>query len=335
MKKIYFAPLEGITDSIYRNTFEKYYGGIDKYYTPFLSPNSTFKFTTREFNQINPEKNNIKNTVPQLLTNKAEHFLWAVGEIAALGYKEINFNLGCPSGTVVAKKKGSGLLFYPEELDNMLYEIFDGLDTTCAKTGSSVPEISIKTRLGRLDPDEFYEVLDIYNKYPISELTIHPRIQKDFYREPLKPEYFDYAYEHAKAPLVFNGDIVTVKDINNTFGKYDSIDAVMIGRALISHPELALAYKNYVNQTGDDISSAGGTQNTGASLDLKNFKNFHDDLIIQYSDLLSGETPLLHRIKEFWSFWEVNFPEDGKTIKKMRKAKSLAEYKSYLNSLLS
>ena len=110
-KKIYFAPLEGVTDSIFRNTFSKYFGGVDKYYTPFISPNSTFKFTTREFKDIDPEKNNIDTTVPQLLTNKAEHFLWAVGEMASLGFKEINFNLGCPSGTVVAKKKGSGLLY--------------------------------------------------------------------------------------------------------------------------------------------------------------------------------------------------------------------------------
>ena len=170
-----------------------------------------------------------------------------------------------------------------------------------------------------MDSDEFYEVLDIYNKYPISELTIHPRIQKDFYREPLKPEYFDYAIEHAKAPLVFNGDVVTIPDINNTFTKYDSIDAVMIGRALISHPELAKAYKKGLEET---------------PLDLKTFKSFHDDLIIQYSDLLSGETPLLHRIKEFWSFWEVNFPVESKTIKKMRKSKTLMEYKSYFNSII-
>lgn len=302
---IYFAPLEGITDSIYRNTFEKYYGGIDKYYTPFLSPNSTMKFTTREFNQINPEKNNIATTVPQLLTNKAEHFLWAVEEIAKLGYKEINFNLGCPSGTVVAKKKGSGLLYYPEELDQMLYEIFSGI--------KSDVNISIKTRLGKLDSEEFYEILDIYNKYPIYELTIHPRVQKDFYREPIHPEYFEYAITHAKAPLVFNGDLTSIKDINTAFSKYASINAVMIGRGLISHPELAISYKKGLEET---------------PLDLNTFKAFHNDLLAQYTELLSGEKPVLHRMKEFWSFWEINFPDSSKEIKKLRKSNSLAEYKS-------
>ena len=319
-QKIYFAPLEGVTDSIFRNTFEKYYGGVDKYFTPFLSPNSTYKFTTREFNQIDPEKNNIETTVPQLLTNDAEHFLWAASEIAALGYREINFNLGCPSGTVVAKKKGSGLLFYPEMLDNMLYQVFTGLESACTKKGCNTPDISIKTRLGKLEADEFYEILDIYNKYPISELTIHPRIQKDFYREPLKPEFFNYAITHSRAPLVFNGDIVSILDIDNTFSKYPDINAIMIGRGLLANPGLVLAYKKGLEEY---------------PLDLKTFKSFHDNLLVQYTELLSGEKPVLHRMKEFIAYWERNFPDDTKIIKKIRKSNSINEYKSNICALFN
>ena len=309
-KKIYLAPLEGVTDSIFRNTFAKYYGGIDKYFTPFLSPTSTFKFTTREFKDIDPEKNDITTTVPQLLTNKAEHFLWATHEIASLGFKEINFNLGCPSGTVVAKKKGSGLLYYPEELDKMLYEIFSGLKDDV--------QISIKTRLGKLEPEEFYEILDIYNKYPVSELTIHPRVQKDFYREPIHPEFFEYALGHSKVPLVFNGDIKTLSDIEGTFAKYPAIDAVMLGRGLISNPSLALEYKNV------------GKDNTP---DFDIFKAFHNELLVQYIDVLSGEKPVLHRMKEFWFYWEQAFPGKEKEIKKLRKSNRIEEYKSYINGL--
>ena len=309
-KKIYLAPLEGVTDSIFRNTFAKYFDGVDKYFTPFISPNSTFKFTTREFKDIDPKKNDINTTVPQLLTNKAEHFLWAVGEIASLGFKEINFNLGCPSGTVVAKKKGSGLLYYPDELDNMLYEIFSGLKDNI--------QISIKTRLGKIEPEEFYEILEIYNKYPVSELTIHPRVQKDFYREPIHPEFFDYALEHSKAPLVFNGDIKTLSDIENTFAKYPNIDSVMIGRGLITNPSLALEYKN----PQDDNTSNSDT-----------FKSFHNELLGQYIEVLSGEKPVLHRMKEFWGYWEQSFPGKEKEIKKLRKSNHIDEYKSYINSL--
>ena len=312
-KKIYLAPLEGVTDSIYRNTFSDYYGGIDKYYTPFISPNSTCKFTTREWKDINPEKNDINSTVPQLITNKAEHFLWAVGEIVPLGYKEINFNLGCPSGTVVAKKKGSGLLYYPEELDKVLYEIFSGLNNDV--------NISIKTRLGKAEPEEFYEILDIYNKYPISELTIHPRIQKDFYREPIRPEFFAYALEHSKAPLVFNGEVKTTEDIDNTFEKYPGINAVMIGRGIITNPQLALTYKNMIEASG---------------LDLDKFKSFHNSLLDQYTQVLSGDKPVLHRMKEFWAFWEKNLPkkENEKIIKKIKKSNSINEYKSLVQAIL-
>ncbi len=311
MRKIYLAPLEGVTDSIYRNTFMKYFGGVDKVYTPFISPNSTFKFTTREFKDIDPAKNNVDYTVPQLLTNNSEHFLWAVKEIASLGFKEINFNLGCPSGTVVAKKKGSGLLYYPEELDKMLYEIFEGLPAGV--------DISIKTRLGKNEPEEFYDILDIYNKYPISELTIHPRIQSDFYREPIKLKFFDYAVEHSKAPLVFNGDIKTVSDIKNIEEKYPSVDALMLGRGLITNPMLALEYKEGLEHT---------------ALDLTKFKAFHDELLAQYIDVLSGEKPVLHRMKEFWVHWQSQFA-DEKAIKKIRQSNRIYEYKDYVNALIS
>ena len=311
MKKLYLAPLEGVTDSIYRRTFLKYYGGVDKVYTPFLSPNSTYKFTTREFKDINPEKNDVSLTVPQLLTNNPAHFIWAATEIIALGFKEINLNLGCPSGTVVSKKKGSGLLFYPEELDRFLYEIFNQLKGKCS--------LSIKTRLGKHEPEEFYEILEIYNKYPISELTIHPRIQSDFYKEPVKMDFFDYAYENAKAPLVYNGEIHSSADIEMIEEKYPNIAGIMIGRGLIANPELGLQYKKLKNTS---------------EIDLKILKEFHNALLQEYSETLSGEKPVLHRMKEFWSYWQIQFPEDEKTIKKIKKTNKLQEYKDYVSKLI-
>lgn len=317
---IYLAPLEGVTDSIYRNTFLKFYGGVQKVYTPFISPNSTFKFTTREFKDIDPKKNDTNITVPQLLTNKPEHFLWAAAEISALGFHEINLNLGCPSGTVVAKKKGSGLLYYPEELDKFLYEIFSGIDEACAKNNAKVPALSIKTRLGKLEPEEFYEILDIYNKYPIHELTIHPRIQSDFYKEPVRMELFDYAISHAKAKLVFNGELNSTADILSIEEKYDIVNAVMLGRGLISNPELATWYRNDIQP--DEI-------------DMTKFKAFHDSLLEQYISVLSGEKPVLHRMKEFWVYWQKHFADNEKQIKKLKKSNKISEYKDYANILLT
>ena len=358
-KKIYLAPLEGITDSIYRNTFAEFYGGVDKYYTPFLSPNSTKKFTTKEFNNVNPENNDIGTTVPQLLTNSSEHFLWAVGQLADMGYREINFNLGCPSGTVVAKKKGSGMLFHPELLDRVLYEIFDGIEkinitninNNCSinkgsNDSSNHISISIKTRLGKNDPDEFYEILDIYNKYPISELTLHPRIQTDFYKEPVRKEFFDYAASHAKMPLVFNGDLKSAEDIENCYEKYPNINAVMLGRGLIAQPWLANSCRDSIcknkinvselnlpkvseNKTNCDESS----NKSMIVINYDKFWQFHDSLLEQYKELLSGETPLLHRLKEFWVYWQENFPGNDKIIKEIRKTKRLASYDSIIGTL--
>ena len=316
MNQIYLAPLEGVTDNIYRKTFDNYYGGVDKYFTPFLSPNSVRTFTTREFDEIDPSKNDVKNTVPQLLTNASEPFLWAAKEIFSMGFHEINFNLGCPSGTVVAKKKGSGLLFYPDLLDHILYDIFEALPSFQNSSDNEMLKISIKTRLGKVDPEEFYELLDIFNKYPIFELTIHPRIQSDFYKEPIRRSFFDYAMKHTKNPLVFNGEIKSSDDISSCFSNYDSINAVMIGRGLISNPSLARDYKN----EPDD-----------SFLDRDKLFSFHDDLLSQYKARFSGDKPVLHRMKELWSFWEVNFPGQENAIKKIKKAKSLADYQSALH----
>ena len=164
--------------------------------------------------------------------------------------------------------------------------------------------------------------MDIYNKYQISELTIHPRIQSDFYKEPIRPEFFEYAVEHSKAPLVFNGDVITIEGIKDKYRKYDNLNAVMIGRGLIANPGLATGYKKGL--ADDDIK-----------LDPVLFKKFHDDLLSRYTEVLSGEKPVLHRMKEFLSFWQANFPEEEKLIKKLRKANRISEYRDYMNQLIS
>jgi tRNA-dihydrouridine synthase len=310
MKKIYLAPLEGITDNTYRVAFKEFYGGCEREFTPFLSPNSTKKFTTREYREIDPEINDVTTTVPQLLTNNAEHFLWAAEKIYTLGYKEINFNLGCPSGTVVAKKKGSGLLFYPELLDELLNQVFAGIPS-----GLSV---SVKTRLGKNDPDEFEEVLEIFNKYPISELTIHPRIQTDFYKEPVREKYFSYALSHTDIPLVFNGEIKSVNDMDRIENAYPSIEAMMLGRGLITNPELALKYKK-----GQEMISP----------DLERLKAFHNELLARYTELFSGDKPVLHRMKELWVFWKELFPNSEKAMKQIQKSKHIPEYKAAVQTI--
>ena len=189
--KYYLAPLEGITGYIYRNTYEKYFHNIDKYFTPFIVPNKSRSFNTKELKDTLPENNKGMNIVPQILTNDSEGFITLSGKLQQLGYNEVNLNLGCPAGTVVSKNRGSGFLAKREELDMFLDEIF--------KINNM--KISIKTRIGKDNSEEFYELIKIYNKYPIEELIIHPRTQKDFYGNKPNLEVFKDALALSTNPV--------------------------------------------------------------------------------------------------------------------------------------
>ncbi len=308
---IYMAPMEGITDFTFRNTFAKYYEGVDKYFTPFLSPNSTESFTTKELNEINPAHNEGKNVVPQFLTCHAEHFLWAMDYVYRLGYKEVNLNLGCPSGTVTAKKKGSGFLMYPEELEEFFETVFDS-------ELAQKMTISVKTRLGYHEPGEFFKVLDIYNKFPISELTIHPRIRTDMYKGPIRREFFDYAVKNAKMPLVYNGEIKTSGDAMAVGNAYPEINTIMLGRGLVSAPWLPGMIKDKEKKP-----------------DIETFKAFHRDLFAEYRERFSGPVPILARYKEFWAHFLPNFALSEKYEKDLKKAKTLQETESVINRIMA
>jgi len=143
--KFYFAPMEGLTGYVYRNAHHDYFDKVDKYFSPFIFANQSKGFTSRELNDILPVNNQGIVLIPQLLTNHAADFIHTAKKLKQLGYNEINLNLGCPSGTVVSKNRGSGFLYHKEDLDAFLDKIFT----------QSVTKISIKTRIGKNDPEEF------------------------------------------------------------------------------------------------------------------------------------------------------------------------------------
>lgn len=122
--KYYLAPMEGITGYIYRNTYERFFHNIDKYFTPFIVANKGLSLKTRELRDVLPENNKGMNIVPQILTNDSESFVNTTKKLQQLGYNEVNLNLGCPAGTVVKKNRGSGFLAKREDLDIFLDEIY-------------------------------------------------------------------------------------------------------------------------------------------------------------------------------------------------------------------
>ena len=301
--KIYFAPLEGITTYIFRNAFNGIYGNVDKYFAPFISPSEKCPMTPRERKDIAPENNAGINLVPQILTCKSDCFIDAAKELRAMGYGEVNLNLGCPSGTVCAKGKGAG--FLPETLELQRF-----LDDIYAYAESDNMKISIKTRLGYFNPDEFYDLVDIFNSFPVSELIVHPRIRSDFYKGEPRKEYFKYALERSRIPLVYNGNIFSCKDYSGLTDAFNSnLDPIMLGRGLISDPSLADKLKGSADETN-----------------LAKFKKLHDTLYHEYQKVMSPDINVLYKMRELWSYWQVLFDGKERELKKLLKAKKYEEY---------
>ena len=299
--RYYFAPLEGLTDSIFRSLHSKYFSGVDRYYTPFLSPTVHRGLTAKEAREIPRADTLTYEAVPQLLTKVSEDFLWLTGVCADLGYKEVNLNTGCPSGTVTAKGKGSGMLRDLPALEAFLDDIF-------AK--SPLP-VSIKTRIGFYDPDEFPAILELYNQYPIKELTIHPRIRADFYKSPVKMEAFRYALEHSKNPLCYNGDLISLKKVAAFEKEFPMIESVMIGRGLVADPGML---------------TPGGT-------DITALEAFYDELFAVYTDVFGGTRNAMFRLKENWRHLLCKFEGSEKLGKRLKKTTDAAEYKAITHEI--
>ena len=291
----YFAPMEGLTDSIYRRLHHKYFPGVDKYYMPFLSPTIHRTLTHKEDRELPMADSVGFAAVPQVLTKVSEDFLWAAQVCQDRGYDEVNLNVGCPSGTVVSKGKGSGMLRDIQALDKFLEEVF---------SRSPLP-ISVKTRLGLENPEEFYPLLEVYNRYPIQELTIHPRVRKQFYDGPVNMELFDFGVEHSKNPLCYNGDILTRSQAEALQQKYPQVQSMMIGRGLVADPGML----------------SGGT-------DAKALEAFMNELMAVYEVEFGGSRNAIFRLKENWGFLHDRFEGSEKLWKRLRKTTDAAEFKA-------
>ena len=308
--KLYFAPLEGITGYIYRNAYEKLYGHIDKYFAPFMSPADNCAMNPKERKDVLPENNEGINLVPQILTCKSNHFIDALKELEAMGYKEANLNLGCPSGTVCAKGKGAGFLPDTDKLKAFLDDIY-------AYADSHGISISLKTRLGYYDPEEFYDLLEIFNEFPVSELIVHPRIRNDYYKGEPRQQYYAYALEHAKCPLVYNGNVFSKGDYDKLCEEHKTkIDTVMIGRGVISNPSLV-----------DELLS------DSKEVDYKRFWQLHDAVYHEYQKVMAPDIHVLYRMKELWTYWKALFDGMDREMKHVLKAKKYVEYESALRQI--
>lgn len=300
--RYYFAPMEGITDSIYRHLHHQFFPGVDRYYMPFLSPTVHRELTNRESRELPPANRESFLAIPQLLTKVPEDFLWAAEKCRELGYAEVNLNLGCPSGTVTAKGKGSGMLRDLDALDAFLEEIF-------SKT--TLP-ISVKTRLGFENPEEFPALLEIFNRYPIAELTVHPRVRRQFYSGDVDLAMFHHAVQNSKNSLVYNGDITDKTQISAILSGFPQVQAVMIGRGLVADPGML---------------TPGGT-------DPQVLGAFMDALLEAYLSAFGGSRNAMFRLKENWNLVLSRLDGCEKLAKRLRKTTDLAEFRSITREIL-
>ena len=301
---LYFAPLEGIGGYIYRNAQADYFEKADKYYSPFLAPNQNRSISPKEYKDIAPEHNEDIMLVPQIMANNAEIFLKAAQELEQLGYKEINLNLGCPSRTVVTKYRGAGFLAKPDALEQFLEEVYSKLNI----------RLSLKTRLGMEDEEEFEHLLDIYNKFPVSELIIHPRVHTDYYKNTPRMESFLNALEKSKNPVVYNGDIFNKEKYQQVMKQMD-VSGVMLGRGVLANPAL--------------FGEIRGTE----KLSKERLWEFHERLLADYTQEMSGERNVLFKMKELWFYLAWSFTNTEKYEKKIRKAQHLSDYRLVVKQL--
>ena len=310
--KFYLAPMEEITGYVFRQVYRDLFGGIDKYFTPFLSPTQKKVLRTREQKEVVPNHNTGMYVVPQILTNRAEAFLETVAYLKKLGYKEFNLNLGCPSATVVTKKKGSGFLGDPDELDLFFQRVFED--------SSLEGSVSVKTRLGLRSADEFEEILSVYNRYPLKELIIHPRVQKDFYKGLPDLPAFEIALKNSRHPVCYNGNICSIADYEKIHSQFPRTEAVMVGRGLVADPGLVRQIL------------------TGKETTLSELKEYEKRLYEGYCEAYQDAGNAVYKMKEVWFYLGNRFPDQSKQLKKIKKASSPNKYREaadafFLNTL--
>lgn len=291
------APMEGVTGHVFRRVHAACFGRLDRYYTPFLCPPRVgSSFFARYRLELDPALDEGLDVIPQLLTRDADEFVWAARLLAERGYREVNLNLGCPSGTVAAKGKGAGFLREPDELGAFLRDV-------CER--SPIP-VSVKTRLGARDEAEYERLLDLYCSLPLAELIVHPRVLRDRYQGSPRREAYGHTLERAPFPVAYNGDVFGVEDVHTLVAAYPRTRHVMLGRGIVANPALGRVL-------------AGGPPATACEL-----RHFHDALYGAYEGEMGRKAVFC--MKEWWSYACHAFADPSAVHRGVREVRDPAAY---------
>jgi tRNA-dihydrouridine synthase B len=306
---LYLAPLRGLTDALFRETLSSHFGGLDAAVAPFITPQKKSLYEDKTIRDVLPQNNNNLPVVPQLLHTDPEDFLVLARRLAGLGYTHINWNLGCPAPMVARKKRGSGLLPYPEEIIGLLTSVLPELEV----------ELSIKTRLGFNNHSETRALLPKLNRFKLKEIIIHARLGKQLYKGTTDPDGFDICRQLSNHILSYNGDINDIETFRSLADRFPTVNRWMIGRGALSNPFLAEEIKGYPPQSPEKRK-------------MRLF-NFHEELFDSYTERLSGPSHLLGRMKHLWLYLIASFPGNKKMLKKILKSSSPAGYRETVEQL--
>lgn len=305
------SPLQGFTDFRFRNAFHHYFGGIDTFYSPYIRLNGKFKIKSSYQNDLLLENNDTLEVIPQIITNDAEEFLFVAKYVQSLGYKELNWNLGCPYPMVAKSGMGSGLICNPEKIDNILERAHKETDIL----------VSMKMRMGYDNAEEILDVFPILDQYPLKNIAIHARIGKQLYKGPVDLDAFERCITSTKHKLYYNGDITSVEAFKSIQTRFPSLDHFMIGRGLIADPFLPQMIKSDTTEYPKD------------RWDI--FEEFHNTIYSQYDEYLSGPTPIKMKMLGFWEFFSQSFSNQQKTYKAIKKATNPFKYKQAVSMILA
>ena len=302
-----FAPMEGLSYCEFRKIHARYFSGVDQYCAPFLAPDGQGRVKASALKDLAPEKNGDLQLLPQILCNSAEAFLALSRELMAMGYRQVDLNAGCPSGTVVAKHKGAGMLLDLKSLDAFLDEVFSHTELS----------VSVKTRLGLSDPAEFPAVLEVYNRYPVSELTVHARTRDGLYQSTPDLDAFSLAFRESRAPVRYNGNLLSPAHAEKVTADFPGLERLMIGRGAMANPALFRVLKS------------------GDQLEKEELGAFLEELYSTYLDSGIGEHFSLNRMKELWYYVHHMFPGAERELKRVNKARTKEDYNAAVRDMLA
>ena len=304
------SPLQGFTDFRFRNAFNHYFGGIDTFYAPYIRFNNKLIIKNSYQTDLQIENNTELEVIPQIMTSKADEFLFVVDYIQELGYKELNWNLGCPYPMVTKRGMGSGLICDPEKINHILERVHKETDII----------VSMKMRMGYEHAEEILDTFPILDSYPLKSIAIHARIGKQLYKGGVDLDGFQKCIESTKHKLYYNGDITSVAKLKEMQTRFPSIDHFMMGRGLIADPFLPSMIKNDTTEYPENRWEI--------------FREFHDTIYHQYDAALSGPTPIKMKMQGFWEFFAQSFSNPQKTFKKIKKANNPRAYQQAVAEIL-